>query len=1429
MTHKNKKKKKSGLLIIIALTLIIAFILNESFVMDYKLVRADEAETYQTEKSQVEESQTEESQLKASQTDAFSSDKGQDEKYQLIDDEENSLGEEDQLLDKDNEGNSKKSAEESPEKSPNSKDVDEIIPFEYATSELKAPDEINQNHSLLTSPQNIMVFALNAANPDYRPVGDKTPMTNGADWWSNAKSYIQSTFGVTDGVYNTVASAPPAGSVWCAGLVSRVINATYPGGESIAVTESVATLYDEIQASGKFEFVAEGYVADFVDVIESTQAGDIMLLMSKNSSGGWEWSHSNLITYYGYIYSQGAGGKIRMNTFDNYNQYGAYEASVSAGYYYYIYRPITKTEPDKSYLTLLKKGKITGKSFDDVYFEAYDENGNYLGVYITGYSSDEEGGFAYYLRKSAEDTSYADDDDGSIPLPVGSTVYLYEQGEKTEEGYKLPKNAKSYAGTKGGAWSYVRGPQKEYYLEYTTLAYEDWTRLGAIVIPEDENTFGPLSLKKQTKSEYSLYTQDSTRFSLEGAKYVVANSDNSNVYYMETDSTGTAYVLDSSGKRTDVSGITRIWADTYYCWETKASPGYKIDPNCCESKKKSVNLGTDNPNPTFVSEEVPEVSLKGGIEINKCSSKSFSEDNPNYNLSATYTVYNSSGAVAGTINTDTNGYGYLGGLSAGIYTVKETSAGKGYELDEKSYTVNVTVPAIGTYVYDGVDYSAVFNPDYYRKKYPDLSGLSDADLLKHFATSGLNEGRRASEVYDAGYYAAKKGKSCYEAFKYYLGYGMYLNETAAPMDNYNQKEGGVYSNGTFRPVVLSYEAPKKHDFDCNMFKKDRFTAGFSVQGEAELAGAEFCLKYYAVAADMIDRTDELETMEPDKEWTMITKESDDGSVKTMLKEEYLVDGLSDSSEEVIDGSQSAGGSGNSDIYFDEDGNVFLPFGIISVEETKAPKGYKLSEVDYGTDELDKVKYYVIDENTVLNEISISNTILRGDIKLEKRDYDTDEAMKGVQFEVKSTSTGETLLIETDENGFASTEGLWMSCTADGMELTKADGYGALPFGTYIVTEISCDANQGKQLEPPIEIKVEEEMIYDAFDPNNNEPIIRNVSIPKIGTTAHVKDSDKDTIPTDEIQTLVDTVSYKFLKANTSYSVLGRLMVRDEKGLVSEYKKDGKPVTSVTHFTTQSEYTKSVYEIEGTVDVVFEGIDVSGLEGKSLVVFESLYLGDDIETVLQYPDIETDIFPVKHEDGDDENQTLHVVKIGTKAHAENSDSQTIQADGKITVVDTISYENVTVGEQYSFEGVLYDKNSGEPVLVNGEEVRSKVEFTAEKTSGTVDMKFIFDATDIDGDLVVFERMYDADGKLVAKHEDIESESQTVKLVKKVVESKNEDSDSGKTDDSKNAEQKLSSTIKNTPKTGDSIPLKIVAALVLISLCSVVYILYRKKGS
>ena len=104
-----------------------------------------------------------------------------------------------------------------------------------------------------------------------------------------------------------------------------------------------------------------------------------------------------------------------------------------------------------------------------------------------------------------------------------------------------------------------------------------------------------------------------------------------------------------------------------------------------------------------------------------------------------------------------------------------------------------------------------------------------------------------------------------------------------------------------------------------------------------------------------------------------------------------------------------------------------------------------------------------------------------------------------------------------------------------------------------------------------------------------------------------------------------------------------------------------------------------------------------------------------------------------------------------------------------------------------------------------------------------MKFEFDAKDLDGELVVFERMFDSDGHIVAKHEDINSGSQTVKLIKKVVESENS------VKSSEDTNKKTGSSVSKNPKTGDNMLLKVVAALMLISICSIFYIVYRKSGS
>lgn len=1268
--------------------------------------------------------------------------------------------------------------------------------------------------SLEYGEDNPTLIAASTAYPDYRPVGDMHPMSNDADWWSDSKDYITSTFGVVDGVYNTTANAPAAGSVWCAGLVSRVIHYNYPNGDKIGVTESVATLYNSITSSGSFEYIAEGYVGDFIDVIGKLKAGDIMLLMSQNSSGSWVWSHSNLITYYGYIYSQGAGGKIRMNTFDNYNQYGAYDPVLSAGYYYYIYRPVSN-----SYLALKKVGLDSGDGYDNVWFEAYDTNGTYLGAYLTGAAKEEKGGYAFYLRKSEDDLSYVESD-GAIPLPAGSTVYLYEQGVKSGSSYVLPEGASDYAGIKGQSWDKVKGPQKEYYVTAKTVSSGKWKAQDAYVIDEPEESIegeitdleGQISLKKKVKNEYSMYAQDPERFSLEGARYKIESEDGEYKYELETGSDGVAYVVDEKGNRTRESVITGLAAGKYFCWETKASKGYLIDQDCCEKNKKSIELKSDDDKGAFESQEIPDVKLRGGIQLIKRSSQKYTAGNKNYDLSAEYTVYDSSGSVAGVISMSEQGSGYLGGLQAGKYTVKETKAGKGFKLDPKVYEVTVSVPTIGTYVYNGIDYSAVFEPGYYKSKYSDLSSMNNDALLRHFAEHGLKEGRRANACYDSSYYSKLKGLSNFEAFKYYLGYGIYRNEKTSSDDYLNVVEvAGVYQNSTSKPVVISYEEPYNYDKGIRVEKYDKYTGSVSIEGEAELEGAEFEISYYNR-----DTLDGIEQCEADERWIIKAVLNDEGKIEARFEEGFLSQDVEQSAVEL-----------------NEAGQVIIPFGVIKIEEITPPKGYTLRDTVYeiGDKKSTEPEYILLNENSGFDgNVKVYETVIRGDLKLEKHSYSDDKPMQGVEFEVKSDKTGESLVIVTDENGFASTTGMWLGCSADGEAVDKQEGEGALPYGSYTVSELRCDANKDKQLEPPIKIMVEDEMIYDVFDPTNNEPIIRNVPLPEIGTTARVKDSQSDAIPIDKkkIVDLIDTVSYKYLRENTRYTLLGKLMVRDEKGNVSEMMMNGKAVTAETPFTTEAGKEKSIFEKEGKVDVVFKDIDISGLEGKSLVVYEYLYLGDEINGDNEYEEHEDeDIFPVKHEDKDDENQTLHVIRIGTKAHGKDTASKEIENKGKVIIVDTVIYENVTPGETYTVEGTLYDKKTGEAIKVDGKEITGKATFKAEKASGETNVEFTFDIEKVNAkNIVVFESMFETGGRLVAEHKDLKDEDQTISVKQDVVETTEKETTETTTSEETALEDELKSSGK--PKTGDSAISTVVLITFIISMIMIGILLYKMKN-
>ena len=245
--------------------------------------------------------------------------------------------------------------------------------------------------------------------------------------------------------------------------------------------------------------------------------------------------------------------------------------------------------------------------------------------------------------------------------------------------------------------------------------------------------------------------------------------------------------------------------------------------------------------------------------------------------------------------------------------------------------------------------------------------------------------------------------------------------------------------------------------------------------------------------------------------------------------------------------------------------------------------------------------------------------------------------------------------------------------------------------------------------------------------------------PEIGTTATI-DGEKTAQPTEQI-TITDTVEYSSLTVGQEYRLVGVLMDKaaGDPLLVGEGEEQAQ-------ITSEAAFTPS--ESSGTIDVLFT-FDASALTGKAVVVFETLYIGE--EEVTSHTNIE------------DEGQTVTFVegpKIGTTATVDGQ--HTVAPSGEVTIVDEVAYSGLTPGETYSISGILMDKATGEPLLVDGAEVTAEVEFTPEAADGTVELTYTLDASALAGTtIVVFETLYSG-GVEIAAHADINDEAQTVEI-------------------------------------------------------------------
>lgn len=527
-------------------------------------------------------------------------------------------------------------------------------------------------------------------------------------------------------------------------------------------------------------------------------------------------------------------------------------------------------------------------------------------------------------------------------------------------------------------------------------------------------------------------------------------------------------------------------------------------------------------------------------------------------------------------------------------------------------------------------------------------------------------------------------------------------------------------------------------------------AGNLPQGSATLADAEFTVDYYDTFD--YDNYDDLKKadIEPTHSWTFKTDE--DGF--SYFDAEHFV-------------------SGDSLIYNGAN-TPTIPRGTIVVRETKAPKGYlKSNAVSFqkimeGSD-ISALKTY--------NLAEVPEQVYRSDFEFTKKAENGSDRLAGVPFKVTSLTTGESHIAVTDENGYFSSASSWnahdgntnandWALTADGTidsarldatagfwfgnntvagedgnattgDALKADNsLGALPFDTYSVEELRCTANEGHALVNTTVTVSRNGASIDFGTLDDPEP--------EIHTTAYDASDSDHYIGVGTVK-VSDKVEYSHLVAGKSYTVTGEL--RDaETGDV--LKVNGKTVTASQTFTAEKS--------NGSVTVDFS-FDSYGLAGKTLVVYETLTDASGSKLA-------------EHKDKDDVSQQVTVLKpeIGTTATDKADGDKNVVSEPEATITDTVRYVNLTPGKTYKVTGTLYEKVKGKDgkvtekkFTVNGKDVTAETEFTAEKSSGEVEVTFTFDASAIkDGtELVAFETV-SSDGHEICAHADIEDEDQTV---------------------------------------------------------------------
>lgn len=248
-------------------------------------------------------------------------------------------------------------------------------------------------------------------------------------------------------------------------------------------------------------------------------------------------------------------------------------------------------------------------------------------------------------------------------------------------------------------------------------------------------------------------------------------------------------------------------------------------------------------------------------------------------------------------------------------------------------------------------------------------------------------------------------------------------------------------------------------------------------------------------------------------------------------------------------------------------------------------------------------------------------------------------------------------------------------------------------------------------------------------------------IPTLKTRAFIDETGCNIASSINDVTCYDSISMKGLAKGKTYTITSKLVDKDTGEVVKDTK--GMDCIHTQKFTAS--------KTEDTCKVYVGNISGKMFSGKRLVIQE--FLQWDNRTITS----ETDL--------SNSDQTIYFPTIKTKALT-GGDTRYASLIDTIQITDSITYQNLIPGKNYTFKGtIMYtdSNNMPKPLLDhNGNPCTTTKTFIPEQESGTIDIYFTIDALSfpLNGlKTVIFEDLFYQDCK-IATHSDIHDENQTI---------------------------------------------------------------------